>query len=694
MKISNEPIYSLLGGDIQYVLPIYHRSFVWTEKEISDFFKDIYKTLHSDSSAAYFIGNIVRKELIGKDIQTFLVIDGQQRLITTILLFAAIQLIFTKNNLSQDKEYKKIARYFVNSLYEDEEGEEKEKFYKFRFHFTKTSEQETFNAIIDTCFLKKEANLNAALKSLNNINENNILNCFFYLIKAIENKISENKLNIKSLFSLLIGKKICVADIKLDDKKDNPNLIFESLNASGIQLSPIDLIRNSFFTTIPLDEQKKYYETYWSPIEETFFDAKTRHKEFMDFIRIYLSKDGEPINDRDFYLTLTDKMQGNPIEALKKISKYHGYYSILINPKKEPNERIAAALQRLAEIPRLNAKTLLLECYADYKENRLQAEELCKIISIIENFAIRISLCGRKKVNTKVFCFFYRETKKLETQENNSFVDNLKEVLLKHGYPNNNEVKKRFLRAQLDPAHGLEPKSAFFILREIEKSFAHKEQINFQNMEIGYFLPKKNKLSDEWKKYIGEKWAEFYDVYHLTFVNLVIVPKELEFNIRNTSFQQAQALLKNSKLELNKQFANLTAWNAENIRERSETLYQKFIEVWKFFGKENNADKEENLDKKLSKLIFDNKTFDIKSWKDVLQYTVEHILNIHPEHATAIVKLSSYLTDDPKKFDSPIRIKENVFMQFDLRQGQRLEEICQKILKKLKINMKWEIIYA
>ena len=145
----------------------------------------------------------------------------------------------------------------------------------------------------------------------------------------------EDKLNHANLEVVYKGiEKLIIVDIVLDSGTDNPQLVFESLNSTGLRLSQADLIRNYVLMVHNHNFQTKLYQTYWYPMEQRFdTEYATR---FDLFIRDYLTlKTGQIPNKGKVYESfkryVDDKRRPEALEKeIREIVRYSESYVCIV----------------------------------------------------------------------------------------------------------------------------------------------------------------------------------------------------------------------------------------------------------------------------------------------------------------------------------------------------------------------------
>ncbi|GAA6806170.1 hypothetical protein BTM505_12060 [Helicobacter pylori] len=398
----------------QLVIPIYQRVYSWEKEQCKQLWDDIIKIGGDDKMDGHFIGSIlyVLNKITYFD-NTLLIIDGQQRLTTITILLIAL-----RNHLSDEVKRKGIEDdYLINS---GKDGDT-----KFRLILSE-SDKDTLLSLIDKDRRKPS-------EPSSKIMEN---------FKLFEKWIRKNTNQLETIFKGL--EKLTIVEIALE-KKDDPQLIFESMNSKGIELTQTDLIRNYIVMETEIEKQKGFYNKYWRAMEEEF----KQNKELFDrFVRHYLTiKTREIPNISKVYVALKDYRQKEGIgieDLLKDLQKYCGYFCQIVF-KKEADKDLNKALGFLVDLEMDVIYPLLLELYSDYSDGVLSKDDFIPIIALIESYICRRAVCGlgTNSLN-KVFPSFTKHIQKDEYFE--SLKAHFGYLTEKQRFPNNDEFKEEFMR--------------------------------------------------------------------------------------------------------------------------------------------------------------------------------------------------------------------------------------------------------
>ncbi|GAA8716897.1 hypothetical protein HpDR94a_06460 [Helicobacter pylori] len=291
----------------QLVIPIYQRVYSWEKGQCKELWDDIIKIGGDDKMDGHFIGSIlyVLDGFTHSD-NALLIIDGQQRLTTITLLLTALR------DHWSDKRKEIEDHYLINS---DKDGDK-----KFRLILS-DSDKDTLLSLIDKDRRKPS-------EPSSKIMEN---------FKLFEEWIRKNTDKLETIFKGL--EKLMIVEIALEKGKDEPQLIFESMNSKGMELAQTDLIRNYIIMETEIEKQEGFYNKYWRAMEEDF---KQNEKLFDKFVRHYLTiKTREIPNINKVYVALKDYRQKEGIgieDLLKDLQKYCGYFCQIVFKKEDDKD--------------------------------------------------------------------------------------------------------------------------------------------------------------------------------------------------------------------------------------------------------------------------------------------------------------------------------------------------------------------
>ncbi|WP_181323525.1 DUF262 and DUF1524 domain-containing protein [Helicobacter pylori] len=542
----------------QFVIPIYQRLYSWKKEQCEQLWDDIIKIGGNDKANGHFIGSILYVRVDDTHSSPLLIIDGQQRLTTITLLFIAL-----RDRLNDEDEFlekfsrQKIQnRYLINS---DEKGDK-----KFKLILSEP-DRDTLLSLIDKD-RRKPSEL--SLKIMENF-------------KLFEEWIRKNTDKLETIFKGL--EKLMIVWIALKKGKDDPQLIFESMNSKGVELTQADLIRNYIVMETEVEKQEDFYNQYWRAMEENFKQSEKQSKRedlFNKFVRHYLTiKTGKIPNEKRVYEAFKDYQQKEGIEIedlLKDLQKYCGYFC-QIAFKKEADKDLNKALSFLVDVEMDVVYPLLLELYSDYSDGVLSKQDFTSIIYLTESYICRRAVCGlgTNSLN-KVFPSF---TKKIDKKQYlKSVEEHFGSLTGNQKFPNDFEFKDSFITKEL--YHQKKTEKVFNFLKRLE-NFDTKEPVNTQECTIEHIMPKT--LNLEWKRDLGENFQAIHDKYLHTIGNLTLTGYNEKYS--NNSFQEKRDMekgFKQSPLRLNQSLKNLESFGEKEIEERANDLADWALKIWTY----------------------------------------------------------------------------------------------------------------
>jgi hypothetical protein len=270
-----------------------------------------------------------------------------------------------------------------------------------------------------------------------------------------------------------------------------------------------------------------------------------------------------------------------------------------------------------------------------------------------------------------------------------SIIEGFKTILQSKGYPKNNEFFLRFREAKFY-GKGDRAVKAKLILETIESSYNHKEEVPFENLTIEHIMPQT--LSEWWQKHLGEDWDETHELYLHTIGNLTLTAYNTELS--NDDFFTKKETLSESHLEINKYFSDIPQWTRAEIEGRAEILAKKALEIWDYFGQENSTptDIQEVTGTTPTLLRILGQNFEVNSWRDVMEKTLNVIADLEPEDFEVIVKnFPKYVGKDRNKFRAIRQLDNGYFIGVNLS-AQSIQKFCYQAMETIELTSdKWEV---
>lgn len=617
MKGDAQPLIKFFdGSDKRFIIPLYQRNYDWKEDNCEQLFQDLLKMHHSDRKS-HFFGSIVSSIQSGTEDR--FIIDGQQRITTVSLLLIAMVNAFKVGDIqaTDGKLVDKIFKRYLVDEYQEDERKVKLKPIK--------KDMDAFDALL---YKPKEQYLKGS-----NVTRNYE---FFY------DKIVKSGLTMDELFETI--KKLEVINIKLDED-DDPQLIFESLNSTGLDLSEADKIRNYLLMSLAPAEQDDLYTRYWNPIEEsTKYDPSS-------FVRDYLTmKQGKIGRIDKIYFIFKEYAENERIgraELLKEMHHYAKIYSQIDNANMG-TEKINRKLNQVRTLDSTVAYPFYMAFFDYAEKNGLSDEEKYRVLDIVEAYWARRIICNLpSNALNKVFATLHRDVlnnmNKAVEGTNPTYTDVLIYLLLKKGrssvFPKDDEVKEDFATRQV---YKMPANLRMFILERMENRDSKEchdvvKQLTEKTISIEHIMPQT--LSEKWKDALGEEWERIHQQYLHTMANLTLTGYNSQYS--NLAFLEKRDMEKgfnDSAFRLNNYVKSCDQWTEVEMKQRQHDLLEVFMRLWpmpsttfepakrEIESASIEDDDYEFTGKKIQGYFYHNVHYTVNTWKEMLIQMCNHVL--------------------------------------------------------------------
>ena len=555
MDIDKGSIYQLLNGQYQYIIPVYQRKYSWlAEVQCARLWKDIVNMVKQHKQH-HFVGSIVsvaeKYSLMG--VQKRLIIDGQQRMTTLSILMIALRDYLVEQGAGEEVE-ENINMVLKNPSRKGDDA--------YKMLLTDT-DRDIMIKLVDKLPIGENE-------------DSKIYTNYLYF----KQKVAEGILTPDEVYESI--SKLDIVGIVLDRAQgDDPQLIFESLNSTGMDLSKSDLIRNYILMGLDNDEQKSIYNNYWKPFEKNFPTQDGTDR--MDrFFRDYLiMKKGVFIKFDTIYDVFKDYAENSEFSKQEELAEDIMIYGDLYTNITSEDKKLPLSQQALKpifkEIRILRMEVVypfLLKVYHDYSKGMINLDEFVRILKLTIAYVVRRTVCEIPTNSmSKTFTTLKNEIRPddyLNSVEAAFFyLDTYKR------FPDDKEFKECLCKRNM---YSIRISNYMYVKMENE---GNKETIPYEGYTIEHILPQNKNMRKEWKDALGENYEEIQAQYINNLGNLTLTRYNSEMG--DKPFSEKLEVYKESAMHmLNKYVVQQTTWNKETIEERASKLAECACKAWEY----------------------------------------------------------------------------------------------------------------
>lgn len=543
------------GAKKRFVIPVYQRNYDWKTENCKQLYDDLVKVV-KHNRRSHFFGSIVSSYIPNGRYTEYLIIDGQQRLTTVSLLLLAMY-----NLIKEGKAHPKTET-MAQEIFED-------------YLVDKHQPKET------RIKLKPVKNDRSAFERLfDSDDENDKQSNLTYNYEYFYNRIQKEEISIEELYDSLFTLEIINIELTTDD---DPQLIFESLNSTGLALSEGDKIRNFILMGLPAKLQNDYYEKYWNRIELcTNYDVSL-------FVRDYLSikQLAIPAMNR-IYATFKPYVEEKEIDTedlLKELLAYAKRYEILLQGKTE-DKKLNACINRLNRLETTITRPFFLEVLRMKEKGSLTIEEVRDIFLFTENYLFRRSICDLPtNALNKIFLLLHREIIRYGGTEE-AYLEKFKYALLSKSdrgrFPGDDEFEEALGTKQI---YLMNIKNKAYILERFENYGIDEDKDIYRHLDEGtysieHIMPQN--LTPAWVEALGkDEYQEIHEIWLHRLANLTLTAYNSKYsNSPFTDKRDMEKGFKQSGLRLNTWIAQQDKWTLDELEMRRDMLVSQAMTIW------------------------------------------------------------------------------------------------------------------
>lgn len=643
------------GAKKRFVIPVYQRNYDWKTENCKQLFDDLVKVVRS-GRRSHFFGSIVSAYQPNGRYTEYLVIDGQQRLTTISLLMLAMY-----NLLNEGKMIPQTPT-MSQEIFED-------------YLVDKHQPKET------RIKLKPVKNDRSAFEKLfdsddENDNQSNLTYNYEYFYRRIQ----KEEISIDQLYDSLFALEIINIELTQDD---NPQLIFESLNSTGLALSEGDKIRNFILMGLPMQEQNNYYEKYWNRIEVcTGYDVSA-------FIRDYLSVKQQVIPSiSKVYVTFKNYIDEEKVETealLKDMLAYAKRYEILLKGKTS-DKATNACIYRLNRLETTIIRPFFLEVFRLQEDGTITITQVRDIFHFTENYLFRRTICDLPtNALNKIFLMLHREIIRYDGSAND-YVEKFKYALLSRNergrFPDDEEFIEMFSTRQI---YQMNSKNKLYIFERLENFGTVEDKDIYRHCDEGIYsiehiMPQH--LTPAWVEALGSEYDEIHDTWLHRLGNLTLTGYNSKYS--NSPFHEKKNMENGfiqSGLRLNTWVAQQSEWTLVELEMRTSLLMQQAIKIWampetSYQPAERQLDSytlEDDVDlsgREIIRFEYMSTTQPVTSWIIMMEQVLKmlhdddkSVLSMLAHSRDTENELNAYVSDNPSDLRSALQIDDSIFIE-------------------------------
>ncbi|MCC4482667.1 DUF262 domain-containing protein [Limosilactobacillus reuteri] len=645
MKADSIHLFDFLGSSKTiFEIPVFQRNYEWDKDQCEQLFKDL--TVAAQTNTDHFIGAIVYVTETGNKMShIYRIIDGQQRLTSLILLLKALS-----DADEQDRD--EIEEEYLTNKYLDDNNHLKLKPVEHDY--------EAFDSVMNNM-----TDFDKPSKVIDNY-------------KFFRKLIEDSDIGSDELYEAMNHFNMVYIELSGDSNEENPQVIFESLNSTGVSLSPSDLVRNFLLMKLDSQQQEELYKKYWVKIERMFATPT-----FAEFIRHYLVvKTHISVKKNSVYSSYKDYFVSNQLssnDALADLFKFANYYDQILNHNSNDYEfnRIMEHINVMDSKVVYPYLMLLMDLVNSKQIDQKEANELAHIL---ESYLFRIKVCklATNRLNKVVvgLCDLSKEDGNLKLRLLR---------LLKSSFPDDRKLLDSLIEVDLYHQRNHMAKLSLIILEEHRT----RETINFDDAQVEHIMPQR--LNAEWRLQVANA-DKVKEQYGGILGNLTLTKYNQEMS--NKPYSEKKEFYKDSNVSLTREVAETyDKWGKDAIIDRTEKLTRELIKIFPMPHikeiSEEEVTGEYTIDqttdvtgKKPVQITISGNEHPVKTWRQMLVIFLNDIWNkdsLNFDRIKENRQLSRMLFrtgNTPEKLENGTMIETNFSATVILAIIAKISEIC------------------
>lgn len=644
------------------IIPVYQRNYDWREEHCRKLYQDLVRTIQNKKRWHFFGGIVSVSDPMGSS-SDYLVIDGQQRITTVSLLLLAMANLIRDGKVTpkDDELYERITRRYLVDEINPKKRKVKLKPIK--------GDQDAYERLWGDP---------ADFEQSSNITQNYL---YFY------NEIQKQAISIDQLYVAV--ERLQIIDITLTPPDDDPQLVFESLNSTGLELNEGDKIRNFVLMGLDVEEQEAYYDNYWNPVEKNAgYDKQNNSYDVSPFVRDYLSIKQKKITSmKDIYAefkAFAEKRSGEMEDIMKDLLAYAKRYNKLLTPHQSFPTKLKASIYRMNRFESSVTRPFLMEVFRLHEENILTTDEVTEVCRVVESYLLRRVICDLPS-NTlaKVFLTLCSDIRRFDGTYD-QFLEKMKYVLTskkeKAAFPNDELFAERLRTKNI---YAMPPRYKAYIFERLENGDSNEYKEIYSRLDSGeytieHIMPQK--LTPAWISELKDDAELIHAEWLHQLANLTLTAYNSKYS--NSSFDEKKTMKDGylqSGIRMNQRIAQKEHWGLAELEERCGYVTQQAITLWPYASSsfappqkqydEVALDDEVNLTgRTIVKYRFRGAEHETTSWVDMYTDLLKELHSNNKAYLNYLadaddsVELSVHVGRSPDGYKSCVKIDENIYV--------------------------------
>lgn len=564
MDAGKKILLDLLTGSLRFAVPVYQRRYSWGETQCRQLWSDIV-TAGRHPDRTHFTGSIVWMQDggIGPDgVSRCLLIDGQQRLTSVTLLLIALA--------EYAREHPENLRFSADMLIDRGYLVDKYATGEGRYKLTLSGDdREVLHSMCDHVIAPdrpNQANIDSRLEAN--------LDLFRSLVAAIDDaNVVWNGLQ-----------RLEVVSVTLDQGRDEPQLVFESMNSTGLDLETSDLVRNYMLMGCPMAEQNTLYADYWLPMERVLgnlsFDAFLH-----DWMVVTLKK--PVLKGRAMYAEFKRFAADSSLprmehtrNLLSNMLEYAKYYAVIkgVVAAGSGDMNVGQRLDLIQKLDSTVTDPLVMYMFAAWKRDRISCDGLLRMLADLESYLFRRMICsvssnGLNKLVPSLIA-------KLESAEHDLVETFAALLLTETAKATRMPTDEQFRQALLGEDLYRPAPRCKYLLAGLENHNHPKDPRSFSEYTVEHIMPQNAMAHVEWRNMLADPDRFPLLVNSLGNLTLTAYNSELSDGTFEQKKNRAIGGYDSEYLSISAELHDAAQWDEQKIAQRGARLADLALQVW------------------------------------------------------------------------------------------------------------------